>query len=68
MRATDRRGGHKAVCIQGIAEIIDEGKEFDEFFNIFYEKFAWVRKEPWKENEAPFLKIIPKTKVSWGLK
>lgn len=63
-----KSGGHKAVCIQGIAEIIDEGKEFDEFFNIFYEKFAWVRKEPWKENEAPFLKIIPKTKVSWGLK
>jgi len=27
-----------------------------------------VRKEPWKENEAPFLRIMPKHKVSWGLK
>ena len=63
-----KSGGHKAVCIQGVVEIINEGDEFEKMFKMFYEKFAWVRNEPWKENEAPFLKIIPKTKVSWGLK
>ena len=63
-----KSGNHKAVCIQGKTEIIENGKEFQEFYDIFYKKFEWVRKDPWKENEAPFLKIIPKNKVSWGIK
>ena len=62
-----KSGEHKAICIQGKAEIVENGKEFQEFYNIFYKKFQWVRNEPWKENEAPFLKIIPNTKISWGL-
>lgn len=62
-----KSGEHKAVCIQGKAEIIEEGIEFKRFYDIFYEKFAWVRKDPWNEKEAPFLKIIPNHKVSWGL-
>jgi nitroimidazol reductase NimA-like FMN-containing flavoprotein (pyridoxamine 5'-phosphate oxidase superfamily) len=62
-----KSGEHKAICIQGKSEIVENGKEFQEFYNIFYEKFQWVRKEPWKENEAPFLKIMPNTKISWGL-
>ncbi|MCA9811298.1 MAG: pyridoxamine 5'-phosphate oxidase family protein [Nitrosarchaeum sp.] len=61
-------GGHKAVLVQGVAEIIENGEEFKKFYDMFYSKFAWVRKDPWKENEAPFLRIIPKHKVSWGLK
>jgi general stress protein 26 len=60
-------GGHKAVCIQGKTEIIENGLEFKKFYDIFYEKFEWVRRDPWKEDEAPFLKIIPNSKVSWGL-
>lgn len=62
-----KSGNHKAICIQGQTEIIENGLEFKKFYDIFYEKFEWVRKEPWKENEAPFLKIIPNNKVSWGL-
>lgn len=62
-----KSGGHKAVCIQGKAEIIEEGLEFEKFYDMFYEKFAWVRKDPWNEKEVPFLKIIPDHKVSWGL-
>ncbi len=62
-----KSGNHKAICIQGKSEIIEKGLEFREFYNIFYKKFQWVRKDPWKENEAPFLKIIPNNKVSWGL-
>lgn len=61
-------GGHKAVLIQGKTEIIENGKEFSELYKIFLKKFEWVRKDPWKENEAPFLKIIPTNKTSWGLK
>jgi len=59
---------HKAICIQGKAEIVENGSEFKKFYNIFYKKFEWVRKDPWNENEAPFLKIIPSNKVSWGIK
>ena len=62
-----KSGEHKAICIQGKAEIVENGKEFQEFYNIFYKKFQWVRNDPWKENEAPFLKIMPNTKISWGL-
>lgn len=62
-----KSGGHKAVCIQGKSEIIENGEEFKKFYDIFYQKFQWVRKDPWKENEAPFLKISPNTKISWGL-
>ena len=63
-----KSGGHKAICVQGIAEIIENGKEFEKIFKMFYKKFAWVRNDPWKENQAPFLRIKPKTKVSWGIK
>lgn len=60
-------GGHKAVCIQGTSEIIEKGTEFKKIYDIFYQKFEWVRKDPWSENEAPFLKILPKNITSWGL-
>jgi nitroimidazol reductase NimA-like FMN-containing flavoprotein (pyridoxamine 5'-phosphate oxidase superfamily) len=60
-------GEHKAICIQGKTVIVENGSEFKKFYDIFYEKFEWVRKEPWKEDEAPFLKIIPNNKVSWSL-
>ena len=62
-----KSGGHKAVCIQGKIEIVENGSEFKKFYDSFYEKFEWVRNDPWKENEAPFLKIVPNNKVSWGL-
>ena len=62
-----KSGNHQAICLQGEIEVIEKGEEFEEMYNIFYEKFDWVRREPWKENEAPFLKFIPKNKKSWGL-
>ena len=62
-----KSGGHKAVCIQGKSEIIENGVEFKKIYDIFFEKFEWVRRDPWKENEAPFLRIIPSNIVSWGL-
>ena len=60
-------GGHKAVSIQGKANLIENGPEFNQIYEKFHQKFEWVRADPWKENEAPFLKIIPSNKVSWGL-
>ena len=60
-------GGHKAVCLQGKVTVIDEGEEFGEIYKLFYEKFKWVRDDPWQEKEAPFLKIATTNKTSWGL-
>ena len=60
--------GHKAVLVQGTVELVDGGEEFERIYSLFYKKFRWVRDEPWKEGEAPFLKCIPKKIKSWGLK
>lgn len=58
---------HKAVVVQGSTTFIEKGPQFKQLYEIFYKKFAWVRENPWKEKEAPFVKITPKTKTSWGL-
>ena len=60
-------GKHKAVVVQGSTTFIEKGPQFKKLYEIFYKKFAWVRENPWKENEAPFVKITPKAKISWGL-
>jgi nitroimidazol reductase NimA-like FMN-containing flavoprotein (pyridoxamine 5'-phosphate oxidase superfamily) len=59
--------GNKAVCVQGRAEIIEKGGEFARLYKVFHEHFEWVREDPWEEGEAPFLKVTPTNKVSWGL-
>jgi uncharacterized protein len=59
--------GNSAVCIQGTTEIIEKGEEFAKLYKIFHARFEWVRRDPWEEGEAPFLKITPTNKVSWGL-
>jgi nitroimidazol reductase NimA-like FMN-containing flavoprotein (pyridoxamine 5'-phosphate oxidase superfamily) len=58
---------NRAVLIEGEVDIIEEGEEFREVYGKFYKKFDWVRKTPWKEKEAPFIKIKPLKKISWGL-
>lgn len=60
-------GGHKAVLAQGKIQIVEKGTEFKKIYDVFFEKFEWVRRDPWKEEEAPFLKLTPTTKTSWGL-
>jgi nitroimidazol reductase NimA-like FMN-containing flavoprotein (pyridoxamine 5'-phosphate oxidase superfamily) len=59
--------GNNAVCVQGTAETIESGEEFSRLYKKFHERFEWVRRDPWKEGEAPFVKITPTNKVSWGL-
>ncbi len=59
--------GHQAVCLQGNVLIIEKGEEFSEIYKKFHDRFEWVRDQPWDENEAPFIKITPFKKSSWGL-
>ncbi len=60
--------GNRAVCVQGKAELIERGSEFTRLFRIFEKKFAWVRADPWKEGEAPFVRVTPTNNSSWGMK
>ncbi|MDR4512161.1 MAG: pyridoxamine 5'-phosphate oxidase family protein [Nitrososphaeraceae archaeon] len=59
--------GNKAVLIDGLAYIIEDGEEFKQIYSLFEKKFKWVRDDPWKEGEAPFIKVVINKKVSWGL-
>ncbi len=58
---------NKAVMVEGEAELIERGSEFKMIYEKFNKKFAWVRATPWKEGEAPFIKVKPLRKASWGL-
>ncbi len=63
----DALGPNKGLLVQGLAEIIERGTEFQAAYNMFYRKLSWVRAEPWKEGEAPFIKITPSKKSRWGV-
>lgn len=56
---------NRAIVIQGKVDLLEKGKEFEEIYATFYEKFSWVRRDPWKAGEAPFLKVSPVMKSSW---
>ena len=61
----DASAASRVVIVQGKVELIERGKEFEETYAIFDKKFNWVRSDPWKAGEAPFLKISPTMKSSW---
>lgn len=63
---TSENNRNTAVVIRGITTFIHKGRKFEILYNTFHEKFDWVKKDPWKQAEAPFIEVIPKTKVSWG--
>src|ERR671911_306339 len=64
---TTENNKNKAVVTRGITRFIHKGRKFQSLYHVFYDKFEWVKKDPWKEGDAPFIEVIPKTKVSWGL-
>jgi nitroimidazol reductase NimA-like FMN-containing flavoprotein (pyridoxamine 5'-phosphate oxidase superfamily) len=59
---------NRGILVQGRAEILERGPEFRRAYEIFYKRFSWVRADPWKEGEAPFVKIVPLKKASWGIR
>ncbi len=46
----------RGILIQGTARILEKGPEFHGIYAVFH-----------KEGEAPFIRIEPSWKVSWGL-
>lgn len=59
---------NRGMLVQGRARIFEKGLEFRKAYAAFHKKFNWVRAAPWKEGEAPFIKIEPTRKASWGPK
>jgi uncharacterized protein len=64
----DSGGTRKLLLISGPAEIIEKGEEYERLYKLFYSKLDWVKRDPWKEGEAPFIKITPTFKTGWGLR
>ncbi len=63
----DTNATRRAVMISGKAELIEKGAEYRRIYKLFHSRLAWVRRAPWKEGEAPFVKITLTFKTSWGL-
>ena len=63
---TTENNRNTAIVIRGKTTFVHKGRKFEILYNIFHEKFDWVKKDPWKQGEAPFIKVIPKNKTSWG--
>jgi len=64
----DTAGTQKLLLISGSVAIIEKGEEYRNLYKIFYEKLDWVKRDPWKEGEAPFVRINPTFKAGWGLR
>jgi len=41
-------------------------EEYKNIYQIFYKKFEWMRKHPWKEVETPFIEIDTTGFSGWG--
>jgi uncharacterized protein len=64
----DTGGTQKLLLISGSVELIEKGEEYRRLYKLFYSKLSWVKRDPWKEGEAPFVKVTPTFKAGWGLK
>ena len=63
----DTNATQKLLLLSGPVEIVEKGEEYKRLYKLFHSKLAWVRRDPWKEGEAPFVKITPTFKAGWGI-
>jgi uncharacterized protein len=63
----DTAGTQKLLMLSGPVEIIEKGEEYRNLYKLFYSRLDWVKRDPWKEGEAPFIKIKPTFKTGWGM-
>lgn len=57
----------KGISVQGEAEIIEKGEEFDLARKMLYEKFPQYKKMPIREGESVIVKIKPTHSICWGV-
>lgn len=64
-------GRNKGVMIQGVAELLEGGREFEKAAKLLTKKFKYYEREPYGPIEAgdtPIIKVVPERAVSWGLR
>lgn len=59
--------GNKGLTLQGSCRILEHGQTFKEVYLLLFQKFDWVKNDPWKEYEAPIIEVTVKSKSSWGI-
>jgi len=57
--------GIRGVLVRGRSKTLETDSEFRDTYALFHKRFSWVRADPWKQGEAPFIKIEPTSKSSW---
>ncbi len=57
----------QGIAIQGIVEILEEGETFLYAYDLLVKRHEYYRANPFKEREAPLIKIIPRRKAGWGV-
>lgn len=63
----DTNATRKAIMVSGKTYLIEKGEEYRRIYKLFHSRLDWVKRDPWKEGEAPFVKIVPSFKTGWGL-
>lgn len=56
-----------AVIMQGRAQMLEKGKEFEKAFKLLQKRHAYYRSNPFKAGEAPIVKVTIIRKSSSGL-
>ncbi len=65
---TEEHRQPKTISIQGIVEIIEDGMEFDIASRELSKKYGYFRANPIRKHESLILKVVPRTKFSYGIK
>ncbi len=63
----DTSGTSKVLMVSGTVQLIEKGEDYRRIYKLFHSRLDWVKRDPWKGGEAPFVKITPTFKASWGL-
>ena len=59
---------NRGIIVQGVAEILERGEEYELGRRLIYGKYPkWEQEYPIIEGEEILLAIIPKKVLSWGL-
>jgi PPOX class probable F420-dependent enzyme len=57
---------NRAIMVQGKCETFEKGAEYRRLLRALFDRFAYYRNNPWKEGEAPIIRLSPDKVVTWG--
>ena len=58
---------HRAIMVQGRCQVFETGAEYRRLLRVLFDRFEYYRANPWREGEAPIIRIAADKVVSWGL-